>query len=233
MVRHAVRALVCAGMLAAGLAMSGAGGFVAVAEPGDAGSDGAEGPTVDSKTETGSESSGGNDRTPGDRPTSTVGSGREDTAAGGAPKKQTSEPGSPKPRPSVRRRPPILSVPIIGAPVRPVTPAGAIGTSAGHPAQGVAVDVVAVGVRTPQLTGSLPQTVQTAPTGSLAPMRGRATRLGDPRLLRNPTAGELAAVALPGVAGLLCLTFGGGVIGYRQASSVRFVRSTAAERFLR
>jgi hypothetical protein len=64
-------------------------------------------------------------------------------------------------------------------------------------------------------------------------MSGQATRLGYSRYLRSPTAGELAAVALPGVAGLLFLTFSGGCIGYRQANSVQFRRTQDTERFLR
>jgi hypothetical protein len=64
-------------------------------------------------------------------------------------------------------------------------------------------------------------------------MSGQAARAGYSRYLRTPTAGELAAVALPGVAGLLFLTFGGGCIGYRQANSLRFLRAQDAERFLR
>jgi hypothetical protein len=64
-------------------------------------------------------------------------------------------------------------------------------------------------------------------------MNGQATRLDYPRYLRSPTAGELAAVALPGAIGLLFLTFSGGLIGYRQANSVRFIRTQGAERFLR
>lgn len=50
--------------------------------------------------------------------------------------------------------------------------------------------------------------------------------------MTSPTLTEIAAVALPGVAGLLFLTFSGGMIGYRQANSARFVRTAGAERFL-
>jgi hypothetical protein len=64
-------------------------------------------------------------------------------------------------------------------------------------------------------------------------MSGEAARLGYPRILRNPTVGEIAAVALPGVTGLMFLTFSGGFIGYRQANSGRFIRTQGAERFLR
>jgi hypothetical protein len=48
----------------------------------------------------------------------------------------------------------------------------------------------------------------------------------------SPTVAEIAAVAVPGVAGLLFLTFSGGMIGYRQANSVRYVRTAGADRFL-
>jgi hypothetical protein len=65
------------------------------------------------------------------------------------------------------------------------------------------------------------------------PMSGQATRADYPRYLRTPTAGELSFVALPGVAGLMFLTFSGGVIGYRQANSARFIRTAGAARFLR
>jgi hypothetical protein len=41
----------------------------------------------------------------------------------------------------------------------------------------------------------------------------------------------MAAVALPGLAGLIAITASGGVIGYRQANSGRYLR-TAAARFL-
>lgn len=56
---------------------------------------------------------------------------------------------------------------------------------------------------------------------------------GAPRYLRNPTVGELADVALPAVTGLLFRTFSGGLIGYRQANSVRLIRAEDAEGFPR
>jgi hypothetical protein len=49
--------------------------------------------------------------------------------------------------------------------------------------------------------------------------------------LRTARANELALVAIPGLAALLAVTFGGGVIGYRQANSGRYLRTDAA-RFL-
>jgi hypothetical protein len=137
----------------------------------------------------------------------------------------------------VAAEPPVLQAPLVIAPlpiplppaVAPVAPPGA---SAGAAPPPVAVDSVAVGADAPVIRGSLPPTVE--PTAAMpTPMSGQPTRLGYPRYLRTPTAGELAAVALPGVAGLMFLTFSGGCIGYRQANSVRFLRAEDSERFLR
>ena len=44
---------------------------------------------------------------------------------------------------------------------------------------------------------------------------------------------SLALVALPGLAGLIVLTFSGGVIGYRQANAGRYLLTERAARFLR
>jgi hypothetical protein len=135
----------------------------------------------------------------------------------------------------VAAEPPVLQAPLVIAPLPiplppAVAPVAPLGASAG--AAPAAVDTLAVGANAPVIRGSLPPTVE-QPAGTLRPMSGQASRLGYPRYLRSPTAGELAAVALPGVAGLLFLTFSGGCIGYRQANSVRFLRAQDAERFLR
>jgi hypothetical protein len=100
----------------------------------------------------------------------------------------------------------------------------------------------AAGVRTPAIRGSVPPTPgasvraaapsETMPMGGSAPMGGSTSVGAYPRSVMNPTVAEIAAVAVPGVAGLLFLTFSGGVIGYRQANSVRFVRTAGADRFL-
>jgi hypothetical protein len=62
-------------------------------------------------------------------------------------------------------------------------------------------------------------------------MGNTAYRQGFPQYLRTARVGELAIVALPGVAGLLAITASGGAIGFRQANSGRYLRSEAA-RFL-
>jgi hypothetical protein len=50
--------------------------------------------------------------------------------------------------------------------------------------------------------------------------------------LRSPGLPQLAGAALPGVAGILLMTLGGGVIGYRQANAGRLIRGTSAARYL-
>jgi hypothetical protein len=111
-------------------------------------------------------------------------------------------------------------------------PVAPLGTAAGSgPTQGIAADIAA-GASAPVIRGSLPPTVRPAAT-PLTPMRGEPASVGYPRYVRNPTAGELALVALPGAVGLLMLTFSGGLIGYRQANSARLIRTESAARFLR
>ncbi|MEZ0339432.1 hypothetical protein ACAG25_05545 [Mycobacterium sp. pV006] len=89
------------------------------------------------------------------------------------------------------------------------------------------------GVRTPPIRGSIAPTPGTAVPAAPTAASGQLARpAGYPRVLTGPTLAEIAAVALPGLAGLMLVTFGGGVIGYRQANSLRFVRTAGAERFL-
>ncbi len=88
------------------------------------------------------------------------------------------------------------------------------------------------GVRTPEIHGSVPPTPGVSAPPGAAPMGGSTAAGTYPRGVMNPTVAEIAAVALPGVAGLLFLTFSGGMIGYRQANSIRYVRTAGADRFL-
>ncbi|HEX2285548.1 MAG TPA: hypothetical protein VHI10_12130 [Mycobacterium sp.] len=129
--------------------------------------------------------------------------------------------------------PPVFKAPLVVPPTIPLPaarPAPLRAAPAAAPAPTAGVQPAVAGVRTPLIRGSLPPSV--APPNSLTPLSGQSTRVGYPRSLRSPTVGELAAVALPGVGGLMFLTFSGGVIGYRQANSVRFIRTQDAARFL-
>lgn len=129
-------------------------------------------------------------------------------------------------------RAPLVSVPrattVAGRPTKtpPGTPAGAA-VPAGVVQPGVA------GVRTPVIRGSVAPTPGVTAPLPATPAGGQSPRVGAyPRGMTSPALVEIAAVALPGVAGLLFLTFSGGMIGYRQANSARFVRTAGAERFL-
>ena len=136
----------------------------------------------------------------------------------------------------VAAEPPVLQAPLVIAPLpipvsaapSPVSPQGAVAGAAPAP-----VDVAAGGARAPLIRGSLQPTIEPPASATLLSTSGRATRLGYPRSLREPTAGELALVALPGLAGLLVFTLSGGVIGYRQANSAHVFRTQSAARFLR
>jgi hypothetical protein len=133
--------------------------------------------------------------------------------------------------------PPVLHAPMVIAPlpvpVPPVvSPVAPLGTAAAAGPARVTPDVGAAGARTPLIRASLSSTAE-RPASTVTSMSGQPTRLGYPRALRNPTPGELALVALPGIAGLLMFTFSGGLIGYRQANSSRMLRAQSAARFLR
>jgi hypothetical protein len=139
--------------------------------------------------------------------------------------------------PAATGEPPVLHAPLVAAPLAvPMAPpltVAPLGASAGGPgAQPVAAGVA--GVKPPLGRGTAEQTTELASSDlRLTPLSGQATRVGYPRGFRNPTIADLAAIALPGVGGLLFMTFGGGLLGYRQANSLRFVRTQGAERFLR
>jgi hypothetical protein len=57
-------------------------------------------------------------------------------------------------------------------------------------------------------------------------------RVGYGNYLRNAGIGQVAAVAVPGVTGILIITGAGGLLGYRQARAGRAVRATGTARFV-
>jgi hypothetical protein len=140
----------------------------------------------------------------------------------------------PMPPMPVLRAPMALPMPRIGPP-RPIVrtvPAGASGQVLG---------AGSAGVRTPEIKGSLTQTGSvpgsTAPganttSAGLSGTGNTAFRQGYPQYLRSARMVDIAIVAVPGIAGLLALIASGGVLGYRQANSGRYLRADAA-RFLR
>ncbi|KAA0099919.1 hypothetical protein CIW49_10260 [Mycolicibacterium sp. P1-18] len=129
---------------------------------------------------------------------------------------------------------PVLQAPVVVPQIRVPTPRPITGSP---PATAPRVLVAgSAGVRAPAVKGSVAQT-GSIPTDRLPPASASsasaasAPRQGYPRYLRTARASELAMVAVPGLAGLLAVTFSGGVIGYRQANSGRYLRTDAA-RFL-
>jgi len=80
-----------------------------------------------------------------------------------------------------------------------------------------------------QIFAGIPVPQSAAPPAQA--LRAPAPRGGKPLDGRTAALAQ-AAVALPGLAGLIAFTAGGGVIGYRQANAVRYVR-TGAMRYLR
>ena len=119
--------------------------------------------------------------------------------------------------------PPVIGFPpVIEAPLRPV------GTPGGN---GPAAETGAGGRPAP---AQEPNAVRERPPASV----GNATeapasfRVGYPEYLREAKTGEVAALAVPGVVGLLVLTALGGVVGYRQARAGHLVHAAGTARFL-
>ncbi|KAA0105600.1 hypothetical protein [Mycolicibacterium sp. P1-5] len=116
--------------------------------------------------------------------------------------------------------PPITMPPLIGlppvfeAPMRPLGPGAEPGPRSGP------------GRESAQTRERPPAT--SAAAGTEVPP---SSRVGYPKYLQDAKIGEVAAVALPGFAGLLALTGFGGFLGYRQAKAGHLVRAAGTTRF--
>jgi hypothetical protein len=325
----AMRLIACAGALATGLLLGGAGTGISMADPDETTSSGSDGASAAGNVDVTSDGAGGEAKPDSNPPTSTLGSGRdviegkpsddeetkpeagfgwpkfkhslsipvfrlpkpEEVTATGWPDPSVffdnvevpvpsidgflsalSQPTpEPTPGPAFRGQleepqapvidvtggggggveavaaeggaPPVFEVPLVMAPTIPipgiVAPTAPLGASTaggpplatGAPTTATGAPTTAAGANAPLIRGSLSPRAELS-LNEMTPMSGQATRVGYPRYLQNPTVGQLAAVALPGVGGLMFLTFSGGVIGYRQANSIRFLRTAGAERFL-
>ncbi|MBV8929002.1 MAG: hypothetical protein JO152_07755, partial [Mycobacteriaceae bacterium] len=88
------------------------------------------------------------------------------------------------------------------------------------------------GAPKPRIGESVPPGREPVP-GVGAQMNTQASyRPGYSDYLRTAGVRQLATVALPGLGGMLILTAGGGLIGYRQAKAGHSVRTRSIERFL-
>lgn len=128
---------------------------------------------------------------------------------------------------------PVLQAPVVVPQVRVATPPPITGTI---PANVRVLGAGSAGVRAQELRGSVTQTgsvptEQLPQAGPTSAMGNPTPRQGYPGYLRSARVNQIATVALPGLAGLIAVTISGGVIGYRQANSGRYLRSAAA-RFL-
>jgi hypothetical protein len=131
---------------------------------------------------------------------------------------------------------PVLRAPVIAVPLLP--PAAArfpsiptVGAAVG--ADSVVARGVGVELGSPN-SAARTEGAQAAPAaGTLKSMAGETPRQqGYATYLRSPGLPQMAGAALPGVAGILLMTLGGSVIGYRQANAGRMVRMTSAARYL-
>lgn len=118
--------------------------------------------------------------------------------------------------------PPITMPPLIGvappafpAPMRPLGPGSEPGPRTGPGRE--------------SSTGRERPPATSAGAGTEMPA---STRVGYPRYLQEAKMGEVAALALPGFAGILALTALGGVVGYRQARAGHVVRTAGTTRFM-
>src|ERR1700687_309727 len=138
---------------------------------------------------------------------------------------QAPDPGAAQP-PVLDAPPVVAAMPAVAAaPAGPATPIIANNSWMAPPQS-------ALGTTEAAVRGSVSATSEPPAAHGITPMGTRASRLGYAEYLRNAKLLELAVVALPGVAGLLMLTVGGGVIGYRQANAGRIVRINGAASFL-
>ncbi|MGY4708118.1 hypothetical protein ACXDF8_00865 [Mycolicibacterium sp. CBM1] len=121
---------------------------------------------------------------------------------------------------------PITMPPLIGLPPVvevPLRPPAAGGSSAAEP-------VPRGGPGRESVTGRERPPATSAGAGTEPSV---STRVGYPKYLRDAKVGEVAALALPGFAGILALTALGGFLGYRQAKAGHVVRAAGTSRFLR
>jgi hypothetical protein len=131
---------------------------------------------------------------------------------------------------------PVLQAPMVPPPIAGA-PRGFPEPFRGGGARPEVIGGGSAGAQTPAIRGSVTpngsaQVTEVLPGVAPAPMGRPALRQGYPQYLRTAGIGELTAVAVPGVLGLMALTASGSVVGYRQANSGRHLREDAV-RFVR
>ena len=117
---------------------------------------------------------------------------------------------------------PPITLPVI---VAPATGLGGGGGSPGSPALPAAPRGVTA--EPPAGREPLPANV-----GSNVAVPASSYRIGYTDYLRNAGLSQVAALAVPGVAGMLVLTGAGGLVGYRQAKAGHAVHTSGTARFV-
>ncbi|MFB1294211.1 hypothetical protein ACAG24_001725 [Mycobacterium sp. pW049] len=131
-----------------------------------------------------------------------------------------------------------VSVPVfVPAPIgAPPVAVPAVGPGAGPAGAGPASGLPgAAAPAAPRPIGAAPQQAREpfpASVGGGATMPASGSRVGYGEYLRSAGISQIAALALPGLAGILVLTGAGGLLGYRQAKAGHGVRSSGIARFM-
>jgi hypothetical protein len=115
-----------------------------------------------------------------------------------------------------------ITLPVI---VAPAISAGGGGGSPGAPV----LPVTPRGVTAEPLAGREPLP---ANVGSNVAVPAASYRIGYTEYLRNAGLSQVAALAVPGVTGMLVLTCAGGLLGYRQAKAGHAVHTSGTARFV-
>jgi hypothetical protein len=136
---------------------------------------------------------------------------------------------------------PLVIAPLPVAPPRPVVPpvappaippvAVAPPPAGGRTGSQLHVPNSIVAGAPPEMRGPAP-TAAPLPAAGAGPVEMPATRFGYQQYLRRAKVTDMAAIALPGVVGLVLMTASGTVIGHRQARAGHMLRHTAAARFM-
>ena len=124
-----------------------------------------------------------------------------------------------------------ITLPVIVAPIPIPVLAPGVGGGGGGPA-GPANPALppaprAVAAEPPAARDTLPANV-----GSNAVVPAASYRVGYAEYLRTAGISQVAALAVPGLAGMLVLTGAGGLLGYRQAKAGHAMRAARTARFV-
>jgi len=144
------------------------------------------------------------------------------------PASEPAEPGVISPVPGVGVAAAELSLAPLTLPVIVAPPAG-LGGGMGAGPGGPTLPGAPRGVTAEPLAGREPLP---ASAGSNIAAQASSYRIGYGEYLRTAGLSQVAALAVPGITGILVLTGAGGLVGYRQARAGHAVRTGGTARFM-